>query len=91
MYRWIEKSSANSEENPDIDGEAEAKDQRDVEELSEVGSGDIGSLRGWIVGSLGAGKGKEEEEEASYEFSQESHKVVFEDMSCWHGCKGLKQ
>ena len=77
-YRRIEEAAADPKEDPDVDGEGEAKGQTDVKQLGGIGAGRI--VRIWRRhrrrGDLSGREGKEEEQKRSRELADHGDDVI---------------
>lgn len=80
-YSWIEKSSTYPEEDPDIDGKAEAECKTDEQKLAGIGSKILADilpgLRG-IIDTVKSTLAEEHEEESSSKFANKGHGVTLD-------------
>ena len=81
-YRWVEQSTADPEEHPNVHCKAEAECERNVKQNSDIWRhGDAGGLLGSEggragIGDLSCSEGKEEKEKGADEFTEHCDHVV---------------
>lgn len=82
---WVEEAASDTEEDPGIDGEGEAKSQSDVGQSRRVGClrdgtvvvvGLVARITRGSIGDLGGAEGEEQEQECADELANDGDEVV---------------